>query len=280
MFNKVIFVLLMLVLTASYTKAQTSKAFFESIIKNEDVEQKTPVILPHVEPADVLWAKTVWREVLLKEKMNLPLYYPTTPMDGRMSLIDLLLQGIEKSFKTAYDDDELSAPITLEEIKERFDARTDTMSRRNSETGEMETKIVSGEIHTDEVKRLRVKEVWFFNKRSSKMEVRIIALAPIREYVKEDSYDGVLKKVLFWVDYGEFRDLFAKQKVFNFQNDAVRLSMDDIFLKRFFNSRIYKEANVYNNREINSYSNGMDVVLESDKIKKEIFDKEQDYWQY
>lgn len=280
MFNKVIFVLLMLVLTASYTKAQTSKAFFESIIKNEDIQQKAPVCLPHVEPADILWAKTVWREVVLKEKMNLPLYYPTTPMDGRMSLIDMLLQGVEKSFKTAYDDDELSVPITLEEIKERFDARTDTMSRRNSETGEMETKIVSGEIHTDEVKRLRIKEVWFFNKRSSKMEVRIIALAPIREYTKEDSYDGVLKKVLFWVDYGEFRDLLTKQKVFNFQNDAIRLSMDDIFLKRFFNSRIYKEANVYNNREINSYSNGMDVVLESDKIKKEIFDKEQDYWQY
>lgn len=280
MINKIMFVLMVLALSASYTEAQTSKAFFESIIKNEDVEKKAPIELPHVEPSEVLWAKTVWREVVLKEKMNLPLYYPTTPMDGRMSLIDLLLKGIDKSFKTAYDDDELSIPITMEDIKERFDAKSDTMSRRNSETGEMERKVVAGEIHTDEVKRFRIKEVWFLNKRTSRMEVRIIAIAPIREYTKEDAYDGVLKKVLFWVDYGEFRDLLAKQKVFNFQNDAVRLSMDDVFLKRFFSSRIYKEANVYDNREISSYSAGMAVILHSDDVKNAIFDKEQDLWQY
>lgn len=35
MFNKVIFVLMMLALSVSYANAQTSKAFFDNIIKNE-----------------------------------------------------------------------------------------------------------------------------------------------------------------------------------------------------------------------------------------------------
>lgn len=53
----------------------------------------------------------------IEGKMNLPLYYPTEPLDGRMSLIDVMMQGIEKSFKTAYQDDELQTPMTFAEIQ-------------------------------------------------------------------------------------------------------------------------------------------------------------------
>lgn len=277
--NKIIIIFLTLLLAVPCVKAQNSKAFFESIIKNEDNLEKAPIALPHVEPEDVFWCKTVWRELILREKMNLPLYYPTIPMDGRMSLIDVLMSGIEKSFKTAYEDDELNTPLTFTEIKEKFGATSDTLKRPNEETGEMEEVVVAGEIHTDEVKRLRVKELWYVNKRTSRLEVRIIALCPIREYTKEDA-DGILKRELFWVDYGEFRDLLVKQRVYNFQNDALRLSLDDVFLKRYFSSRIIKETNPYDNRSIQSYATGMDAVLESDRIKDEIFNYEQDLWEY
>lgn len=279
MFNKIVFVLMMLGMAVSYVHAQNSKAFFESIIKNEDSRQKAPIALPHVEPADVIWSKTIWRELVLREKMNLPLYYPTTPIDGRMSLIQVMLQGIEKSFKTAYDDDELQSPITFAEIKGKFDAEAEVFMKRNPETGQLDSVVVAGEMHTEEVKRLQVKELWYFNKRTSRLEVRIIALCPIREYTKDD-VEGILKRELFWIDYGEFRDLFCKQQVYNFQNDAQRLTFDDIFLKRYFSSRIIKETNPYDNRAIQTYAAGIDAVLESDRIKNEIFEYEQDLWEY
>lgn len=279
MFNKVMFVFMILGFTVSFVNAQNSKVFFDNIIKNEDDGQKIPVELPHVEKEDVVWCKTVWRELILKEKMNLPLYYPTVPMDGRMSLIDLMMQGIEKSFKTAYEDDELTIPITFAEIKEKFGAVTDSITRRNSETGEPEKLAVTAELNTAEVKRLQVKELWYFSRRTSRLEVRVIALCPIREYAK-DEMEGLQKRVLFWIDYGEFRDLFVKNRVFNFQNDAMRLSVDDVFLKRYFSSRIIKESNTYDNRSIQSYSAGMDAVLESDRIKKAMFEFEQDLWEY
>lgn len=277
--NKIILIFLTCLLTMSCVQAQTSKAFFDSVIKNEDNMEKAPIALPHVELEDIMWCKTIWRELVLREKINLPLYYPTTPMDGRMSLIDVLMSGIEKSFKTAYEEDELTTPLTIDEIKQKFGASTDTLWKRDPDTGEMVATPVVNEIHTDEVKRLQVKELWFVNKRTSRLEVRIIALCPIREYTKDDA-DGILKRELFWVDYGEFRDLFAKQSVYNFQNDALRLSLDDVFLKRYFSSRIIKETNPYDNRSIQSYSTGMDAVLESDRIKNEIFDYEQDLWEY
>lgn len=261
-------------------KAQNSKTFYDNIIKNPDYEYKAPIALPNVDRADMAYLKTVVREIVLREKMNLPLYYPTVPMDGRMSLIDLMLSGIEKSFKTAYEDDELSIPVTIEQIMKKFDADADTMTRRNPETGELEKVVVEAEVRTDEVKRVLVKEVWFINRRTTRLDFRIIALCPVREYTKPNSYEGIMKSRLFWIDYGEFRDIFSKQKVFNFENDAGRLSVDDIFLKRFFTSRIIQESNVYDNRIIGSYAAGMDAILESDRIKDEIFDKEQNLWEY
>lgn len=278
--NKIVLAWVLLTLTVSFSKAQNSKTFFDSVIRNPDYEEKAPIALPFVDPSDMPWARTIVREVILREKMNLPLYYPTKPMDGRMSLIDLMLKGIQKSFKTAYADDELQSPISYDEIMAKFGGRSDTIPKRNPETGEMEKVVVEAEIHTDEVKRLLIKELWYINRKTSRLEVRIIALCPVREYTKEDSYDGILKSQLFWIDYGEFRDLLVKQKVFNYENDAVRLSFDDIFLKRYFSSRIIQESNVYDNRTISSYAVGMDAVLESDRIKNEIFNQEQDLWQY
>lgn len=277
--NKIILIFLICLLAVFYAQGQTSKAFFDNVIKNEDDQEKAPIALPYVEREDIIWCRTVWRELVLREKMNLPLYYPTTPLDGRMSLIDVLMSGIEKSFKTAYEEDELLTPLTIDEIKQKFGASADTLWKRDSETGEMTATTVVNEIHTDDVKRLLIKELWFFNKRTSRLEVRIIALCPIREYTKEDA-DGILKRELFWVDYGEFRDLLAKQKVFNFHNDALRLSLDDVFLKRYFSSRIIRMTNPYDNRSIQSYATGMDAILLSDQFKKEIFDYEQNLWEY
>ena len=278
--TKILLALLLLLAGTFFCPGQTSKTFFDSVIKNPDHDEKAPIVLPYVDPSDVIWARTIIRELVLREKMNLPLYYPTRPMDGRMSLIDMLLKGIQKSFKTAYADDELQTPVSYDEILSRFGGQSDTITKRNTVTGEMEKVVVEGEIHTDEVKRLLIKELWYVNRKTSRLEVRIIALCPVREYTKEDSYDGILKSQLFWVDYGEFRDLLSKQKVFNSANDAVRLSFDDIFLKRYFSSRIIQESNVYDNRTISSYAVGMDAVLESDGIRDEIFNYEQDLWEY
>ena len=56
-----------------------------------------------------------------------------------------------------------------------------------------------------------------------------------------------------------------------------------ITLKNYFlnknSSFIYKEDNVYGDRAIKDYKNpGLESILESERIKKEILDFEQDMW--
>jgi gliding motility associated protien GldN len=255
-----------------------------SVYSKNHIKNRKPIPYSNIRESDVMWSKLVWRIVDLREKMNLPMYYPTTPQDDRYSLIDLLMYGIENEGLTAYstNDDEFKEPMTLDEIHTKFDAQADTMMQRNRLTGELEPVIIAGEMHTDDVKRYMVKEQWFFDKQTSTMQVRIIGICPIREYVKDGdtAMDGVQMKQLFWVYFPEARPLLATHEVFNPFNDAARYSFDDLFMKRRFSSFITQISNVHNNRGISEYTVGINSMLEAEKIKNDIFEYEHDLWEY
>ena len=106
--------------------------------------------------------------------------------------------------------------------------------------------------------------------------VRIIALCPVM--IKERDGQEVTEP-MFWISYSQARDVFAKALVFNEFNSAMRLTYDELFWKRLFDSYIYKEQNVYD-RRINAYAQGLDALLESERIKQEMFQFEEDLWQY
>jgi gliding motility associated protien GldN len=84
---------------------------------------------------------------------------------------------------------------------------------------------------------------------------------------------------MFWAYYPELRDVLARKTTFNPLNDAARMSWEDIFEMRYFSSYIYKESNVYD-RRIEDYMTGVDILLEADKIKNEIFNFEHDLWSF
>ena len=113
------------------------------------------------------------------------------------------------------------------------------------------------------------------------MDVRIIGIAPMIYAVDEKGNirEGNIKVPLFWVYYPEARKLFANTEAFNRENDAERRSIDDLFQKRLFASFIFKESNVYD-RWISDYAQGINALLESERIKSEITNFEHDMWEY
>lgn len=240
--------------------------------------------LPDVREADVLWSKKVWRIIDLREKMNLPLYYPTVETDGLKNLITLLLDGVESGLITPYDarlDDDFKVPMTYEQVQEAFGAEESTEETIDFDTGERKMVTIQGEIRPGEIKQYMIKEEWYFDKQSSSLNVRIIGICPIREFTRDIDQPGQVQRTkVFWVYYPEARKLLATNKVLNPYNHAQSMSFDDLFIKRFFNSYIVRESNVYNNRDISAYLSGKDAMLESKRIENEIFNFEQGLWEY
>lgn len=269
--------------SASFTEVHAQ--IVDGAYKRTDISKKKPMPLPHVREADVMWSKKIWRIIDLREKMNQVMYFPTVETEGRNSLVNLLLKGIESGLLTAYDartDDEFKVPLTYEQVKEAFGATTRTRRVRDLETGEFRDQVITAEIRGEEVKQFMVKEEWYFDKQTSTMNTRIIGICPIQEYYRDEDVNrqNVQRRQVFWVYYPEARDLLASNAVMNPNNIAQSMSYDDLFIKRKFNSYVVKQSNVYNNRAISQYLTGRDAMLESERIEQAIFNYEQDLWEY
>jgi len=284
-------ILIILLTSFSYIgNAQNNSDVMDGVYIKEHVPIRKPVPYYYLREADVAWSKVVWRKLDLRQKMNHPLYYPTTPTDDRVSLVQLMLNGIKDEGIRVYDFDEaneFATPITLETVLESLGAGKDSMEDEDPVTGEFTMKYTDKPPAPEEVTRMLMKEEWFFNRQRSKMEVRIIGLCPIRRFVKESNAAGMDEsdaeltlKTLFWAYFPAYRNLFANQEVFNPFNDAERRTFDDIFFKRRFSSYIYRITNVYDNRTIQTYKKGEDVLLEAERMKDFMFKFEHDLWEF
>ena len=251
----------------------------DGIYDKENIPGKRPVPYRTLREADIMWEKTIWQIIDTREKMNHPFYYPLEDKDDRKSLISLLIYGIDNEGLTAYSDDEFKELMTRDEVYDKFGALPDTQQVANPNTGVLEQRVIPGEIRYYEVEKYEIKEKWYFDKQHSTMRVRILGICPVRKYMDEET--GVInKKRTFWIYFPEARPLFANQEVFNRGNDAQRISFDDIFFQRRFNSYIVRETNVYDNREIVNYMQGINTLLEAEEIKKKLFTEEHDLWEY
>jgi gliding motility associated protien GldN len=285
--KKIVFLLIgCMVLAFSYSlKAQDN---LREVYVREHIPHKKPVPYEYVREADVMWSKIIYRMVDLRQKQNLPLYYPTKPIGGRMNFIDLILWGIDnegvRAFSTNDPLNEFTAQMTIDQIDEAFDAGTDTTKTTDPSTGQLVSVVVENPRKTYEVKKLLVKEVWFFDKNASVMKVRIVGISPIRVYNREDDQgmptEEILQSPTFWVYFPEIRPILSNHEVFNRQNDSQRISFDDFFTQRRFNSNIFAMSNVYDNRWNNSYTQGIDALLEAENQKEWLFNIEHDLWEY
>jgi gliding motility associated protien GldN len=281
------FLVAVLSLMALNFKLSAQDALEEVYVK-EHIPHKKPVPYEYIREADVMWSKIVYRMIDLRQKQNLPLYYPTKPIGGRMNFIDLILWGIDNEGVRAFSTDdplnEFTAQMTIDQIDEKFGAGTDTTTTIDPNTGQQVKVVVENDRRTDQVKKLLVKEKWFFDKNASVMKVRIIGVSPIRVYNRLDDQgmptDQVQQKPTFWVYFPEIRPILADHEIFNSNNDAQSISFDDYFMQRRFESNIFAMSNVYDNRWINSYTMGVDALIEADKQKEWLFNLEHDLWEY
>jgi len=225
-----------------------------------------------IDDRDILWSKIVYEKIDLNEKLNFPLLFPIIDSKDRTrkSLWRILKENIENGkIKKVYDsrsDDFLSS----NEIVKK-DSIIDTYSSKYTKGDDKPQKFAV----SDDIKAYYIKGMWYFDKRQSEMKYRLLGLMPYGNNLKEKGKE----QPYFWIWYPSIREILHKEMVYNDKNNANRISFDQLLISRRFNSYIYKEDNVYGNRAIGDYKmKGLQSILESERIKKEILDFEQDMW--
>ncbi len=245
----------------------------DGIVEKRIVNERRVLPYDPIREADIFWEKRIWRIIDVREKMNLTFAYPEMPF------FKILMDAATEGEITAYgtDDDKFSYPLEPDEVAS-MGATVDTIITFDPETYEEQIQVVRNDLNPEDIKQFRVKEVWFFDEESSRLDVRILGMAPLRdEYDENGNFKYTLP--LFWVYYPECREILARYQVFNEGNDASPLSWEDLLEMRYFSSFISKESNVYD-RKVQDYLSGVDMLLEAEKIRMEIFNFEHDLWEY
>lgn len=253
----------------------------DGIYDKENSNNRRFIPYTHLREGDVTWEKRVWRRLDMREKQNQQLYYPIDAVTSRISLMQVILKYVLAGQIIAFKEDEFLVPMELSDIRSKIVLQGDTVDVEEygaDGTPYMVRKpgMVDSTWVFENFSSLELKEDWFFDKQKSVLEVRILSMG-FNVLIKGKEDVGELN--FFYCYFPACRPFFAKHEVYNAKNDAERRTFEDVFWKRQFSSVAIKETNVYD-RGIERYSKGIDALLESDRIKNDIFRWEHDLWHF
>jgi gliding motility associated protien GldN len=136
-------------------------------------------------------------------------------------------------------------------------------------------------IMSNEIVEYHLKEDWFIDKQRSVLDVRIIAIAPVKYTTQMNNGKRQITGLeeMFWLYFPHCRFVLNNYYTYNSKNDSQWMSFDDLFLKRRFNSVVYKESNTQD-RDISDYRIGIEAIQEAEIIKEEIRGIEHDVWSF
>ncbi len=260
---------------------------------------------------DVIWARYIYRIIDMRYKQNYQLYFPTKSDDADYRnlfkvITDAVVDGLpiyEKNMETIKPDFK-QEPIPRASIPMMFMADDPLEDYSDDPTHYNITESDAMLVHYDSIAdelsfhfypfekivknqlKYLVQEVTFFDKHTSRLHTKIMAIAPLQsdKIMTRDSANvmGSLREsIMFWVPFDQLRPYLAMQYAIPNRNEVKRVTFDEFFQKRLFTSYIVGEGNMYN-RWIPDYAHS-DVEAtrkEQERIATELLNFEQDLWEY
>ena len=267
-------------------------------LRDEDKEADFALQYEDVNPEDILWSKVVYEYIDLNEKLNYPLLYPIQDgsfRDSRKSLWKTIYDAIKSGEITelyeADNDKFLPNLKVIDKPETPYDDIIDFYVDEEYRNGNPD----GAQLSSEDILGYNIKGIWYFDKKQSELKYRLLGIQPFGINIKDKVKAGFeqrepTKNIYPWIWYPSIREVLHKSKVFNDRNNNNRISFDDLLVNRRFGSFIYKYNNVYGDRKISSYIRKRDgetdyqhhlrILLESERIKKQILDFEVDMWGY
>jgi len=244
-------------------------------------------VIPHryTREANAKFQKRIHRVIDTREKQNLIMHWPRNAF--YRVIYEAAIKGPNKeggvqawtsdslSIGQAYSEDEILARGGQEFVTQVQDPAFPDDPYMVIDT------VLQIPFEPEDIKKYRIMEDWIFDNSYSDFRAVIIAIAPLFNQVASGIELGEVP--LFWVKMEDLRPVLVNQELFNPYNDAARMSFDDWFEMRMFSSYIVKESNVWD-MDIKYFEefkdDGLQALLESERIKNELFIFEHDVWEY
>ena len=241
------------------------------------MDQAVAVPYPYLREADVKYKKRIWRRIDTRQKMNKSFTWPGQP------ITKVFYEFATKGNVKAYQNDSFSSIYTPGEAYLRgYEFIPIILPNPNNPDDETDLidSFVIEIFRWEKIVKFEVVEDWIFDYKLSEFTPRIIGIAPLMT----KCINGMTIDVpLFWLKMDDCRATLAKSEVFNRQNDAMRISWDDLFNHyRLFDSYIVKQSyynNLYLNQMPEYMQDGLAALLEAENIKSDLFIFEHDVWE-
>lgn len=269
----------------------------DSVVSNK-VE---PLQYGYIDEKDVGKSMVVWEIIDLNDKINQPIYKNSDGIVSQnKSLFQVLYDAIIAGKITeVYDDEMFETRLEAESIpnRVRYESLSDAGVEKINEQGKPLTDAQLKEftdireVKSENVKLIKIKGMWYIDKRDSQMKYRLLGIAAMGKdpsMMGQVGPDGMpiesddMYIDLFWVYYPNAREVLSNAVVFNSRNLSSDITFDDILNARRFSSIIYKSGMGLGSGTISDYipHDAEQQLEESDRIKDQILQMENDMWNY
>jgi len=253
---------------------------------------------------DIVWSRTVYRVIDMRDKQNYQLYFPVLPNEQYKSLFRVLLDATVKDSLKAYDKIErdiqpmYESVIPKDSLKNYFQiCEKDTVNN----TVRITPLIISDSItqqpvpsnyaYKDYVKnqlKFLIQEIVFFDKHTSRMYSKIMAIAPLYALTETnvtldntaDTWSYFQSSVICWFLFDELRPYLARQYVIPNGNNTQRLTYDEFFAQKFYSDYLLGDSNLNNRMLLQYLADPSKIRKEQKRIETELLNFEQDLWEY
>ena len=266
----------------------------DAAVERSMFKDRIPLDYEFLRADDALYTQRVWREIDIREKINLPFRYQAQDDNGDQRFVSILVKAVRDQLKNGNaiafspDDDRFTTFLDSAAFEKSLGggAQCDTIGVYgdiNDPTRITKYSVVCNSLNPDDIVKFRIKEEWVFDREASRMFVRILGIAPCKTLLAPDGVTERGVTPLFWIYYPDIRGALAKYEVYNPKNMGnSRMTWEELFEARMFGSYIIKSTldNPMNKYIRTLINDPILRLLEGDNIKDKIFNYEQNLWQY
>jgi gliding motility associated protien GldN len=228
-----------------------------------------PIPLPQVNMGNVKFYKRIYRDIDLSDSTNSILAIPGE------SLMELIADGLKEGKITAFDanstkdnptGDAFVLPLSPDQAMATLvdSVLVPSFDSNGNQTG---AQMKLNDFNPAMVTKFRIKEDIFYDNQRSRIETRIIGLAPLKKI--EATGELLSEQPAFWLYFPQCRKILVTKVVTDPKRNIYNLSFDDVFLQHSFKSTIVKEANPEDEK-----------VDDPAKIEMQIAKYKKDTWKY